>query len=96
MGESFLVAGISVGAIPAGGSRVCTLPLFVYPESRGSFDLSFRVDAFTPDPNASNDVVTLGLVFAEPAPRSIPATDLWAILALTALTLAASRCRFLR
>ena len=96
VGESFLVAGISVGTIPAGGSRVCTLSLFVYPESRGSFDLSFRVDAFTPDLNDSNDIVTLGLVFAEPAPRSIPATDLWAILALTALTLAASRCRFLR
>jgi len=36
VGESFLVAGISVGTIPAGGSRVCTLSLFVYPESRGS------------------------------------------------------------
>lgn len=73
-GESFLVAGISVGNIPVGGSRVCTLSLFVYPEARGPHDLSFRVDAFTPDPNAANDNVALGLVFAEPPPRVIPAT----------------------
>lgn len=88
-GESFLVAGISVGNIPVGGSRVCTLSLFVYPEARGPNDLSFRVDAFTPDPNAANDNVALGLVFAQPSPRAIPATDTLG-LALLALGLLAA------
>ena len=81
-GESFLVASILAGTIPAGGSRVCTLSLFVYPEARGPHELTFRVDAFTPDPNAANDNVALGLVFAEPPPRLIPATDATSLVLL--------------
>lgn len=94
-GESFLVASILAGTIPAGGTRVCTLSLFVYSESRGPFELSFRVDAFTPDPNAANDMVALGLVFAVAPPRQIPATDTlslaWLVVGLLAVAYASRR-----
>lgn len=81
-GESFLVAIVTAGTIPAGGTRVCTLSLLVYPESRGPFELSFRLGAFTPDPNPANNEVVLGLVFAEPPPRVIPATDATSLVLL--------------
>jgi len=84
-GESFLIAIVLAGNIPPGGSRACTMGLFVYPESRGPYDLSFRVDSGTPDDNASNDTVVVTLVFAEPVPRPIPATRPWALLTLVML-----------
>lgn len=78
----YLVAAILTGNIPAGSSRVCTLGLFVYPEARGPYELTFRADAATPDPNPTNDLVALNLEFAYPAPATIPATSLGASFCL--------------
>ena len=91
---SFLIASALVGNIPAGGSRVCTLGLFVYPEATGTFELSFRADSGTPDDNPANDVVLLPLTFAEPPPRPIPTGNPWALLALAGAMLAFAPRRY--
>lgn len=82
---STLVAGVHFGTLAPGATKQCTLGLFVYAESRGPYELSFRADAFTPDNNEANNTVILGLVFQESPPRTIPATATWASLALVGL-----------
>lgn len=85
---SFLVAIVLMGDLPAGAARTCTLALFVYPESRGPYQLSFRALSGAPDPNASNDLATLDLLFAARAPKPIPALAWFNGVFLGALLLA--------
>ena len=84
----FLVAAVITGNLAPGASRTCTLSLFVYPESRGPYELGFRADSGAVDGNLSNNSVTLPLYFAEPPPRKIPAASSWS-LAVTAILIIA-------